>query len=323
VVVVGLVVVVVGLVVVVVGLVVVVVGATVVLVVLVLVLVVVVGATVVVVVVVGPTPEVTPQVTWPTYRSPMAVGPMRCSWRAVTVSEPSGFTVCSLKMKSKLSPTFWISPWMTVLGAGLSGTGTTVSSASVAPWEVTTVPPTTVVNPVTPLSDAVQVLSREVAVNTSCWDVLMGARLAVLVTDPVGPVVPWVLTVVGPAVKSLAGPMTTFDVGDVAVIGTAEPPGGRLTMGVGPKGPCGPPKRVMFCAVIPMACPLTAVTSAPALPWPTPATTSAAIAKMSPQTIARRRAGVRFCSMCSPFEWFEGSRVRGFEGSRLVVARAT
>jgi hypothetical protein len=117
--------------------------------------------------VVVPVP-VTPQVTWPTYRSPMAVGPMRCSWRAVTVMDPSGFSVCSLKMKSKLSPTFWISPWMTVLGSGLSGTCTTVSSASVGPWDVTTVPPTTVVDPLTPLSEAVQVLAREVAVKTSC-----------------------------------------------------------------------------------------------------------------------------------------------------------
>jgi hypothetical protein len=68
------------------------------------------------------------------------------------------------------------------------------------------VPPTTVVEPVAPDSLAVQVLERLVAVKISWVEVLIGARVAVLVTDPPGPSVPWVVTVVGPAVKSRAGP---------------------------------------------------------------------------------------------------------------------
>jgi hypothetical protein len=48
---------------------------------------------------------VTPQVTWPMKTSPTAVGPRSRSCRAVTVIEPSGLTVCSLKMNWKVSPT--------------------------------------------------------------------------------------------------------------------------------------------------------------------------------------------------------------------------
>jgi ABC-type cobalamin transport system permease subunit len=57
--------------------------------------------------------------------------------------------------------------------------------------------------------------------------------LVELVTDRVGPVVPWVLTVIGPDEKNLAGPTAALAVGALAVIGSTEPPAGRTTLGVG------------------------------------------------------------------------------------------
>jgi len=71
------------------------------------------------------------------------------------------------------------------------GTGTTVSGSVV--WSVTTVPATTVVEPVTPASVAVHVLERLVAVRASFPEVLRVLRVAELVTDPDAGV-PWVLT---------------------------------------------------------------------------------------------------------------------------------
>jgi hypothetical protein len=120
----AVVVVVVGAVVVVVGAVVVVVGAVVV----------VVGAVVVVVVT-----SVTPQTDWPMIRSPAAVGPRRYRWAALTVIVPSELTTCSLKTALKLSPTLSMVPLYLVLGAGLAGRLTTVSSPSTSgfPPEVT------------------------------------------------------------------------------------------------------------------------------------------------------------------------------------------
>ena len=68
--------------------------------------------------------------------------------------------------------------------------------------------------------------------------------LVELVADPLGPVVPRVLTVIGPEVKTIAGPYRASPVAAVAVIGTAEPPAGSVTVGAGPRGIGAPPKRL-------------------------------------------------------------------------------
>ncbi len=59
-------------------------------------------------------------------------------------------------------------------------------------------PPVIMVEPVTPFSSAVHVLAMLAAVKTSWPEVFTGPTVAVLVTDPVGPVVPTVLTLRGP-----------------------------------------------------------------------------------------------------------------------------
>ena len=53
-------------------------------------------------------------------------------WPAFTVSEPSGFWICSLKMYVKLSPTLLRTPVYVVFGSGLVGTITYVSSPSMS-----------------------------------------------------------------------------------------------------------------------------------------------------------------------------------------------
>ncbi len=105
-----------------------------------------------------------------------------------------------------------------------------------------------VVEPLMPASDAMDVLFTLAAVNACAPVGLIPVMLTELVTDPVGPVVPCVLTVIGPELKRLAGPYCTLPVGAVAVIGMAEPPGGSVTVGVGPIGGWGEPKRVTLLA---------------------------------------------------------------------------
>lgn len=80
------------------------------------------------------------------------------------------------------------------------------------------------------------------AVNTSFPDVLTVWILVELVTDPPVPVVPCVLTPSGPEENWMAGPYCALPVGAVAVIGKAEPPGGSVTVGAGPRTLGGPPK---------------------------------------------------------------------------------
>ena len=67
--------------------------------------------------------------------------------------------------------------------------------------------------------------------------------LAVLVTDPVGPVDPWVVTVSGPEVKKVAGPTLPNPDGAVAVCGLFDPSAAKVTVGVGPVMMGGPPNR--------------------------------------------------------------------------------
>jgi hypothetical protein len=146
---------------------------------------------------------VTPHVTWPMKTSPTANGPCSSSWRAVTVSEPSGFVFCSLKMNVNMSPTFGTVPLMASLTGGLAGMFTVVVS------DVWSVPPVTVVEPVTPFWSAVQVLFSSLAVKISWVDVLMFMMSVELVTEPFAPSEPAVWTVIGPEEKIVAGPALT------------------------------------------------------------------------------------------------------------------
>jgi hypothetical protein len=134
-------------------------------------------------------------------------------------------------------------PVYSVLGAGLAGRKTTVSSPATlgSPSEVTSCAFVRVVEPIVVASAAVQVLRASSAVNgpgpTSRTELE-------LVTEPAGPVVPWVLTFSGPDVKSTAGPYCARPEGADAVTGTGEPPGGSVTVGVGPRVLEGLPNRL-------------------------------------------------------------------------------
>lgn len=103
-----------------------------------------------------------------------------------------------------------------------------------------------VVDPVTPLSDALQVPATFVAVKTSFPDLPTLLMLAELVTEPLGPMLPWVLTSSRSELKIVAGPYWAEADGAVAVMGAAEPPGGSVTLGAGPRLLNGPPKRLML-----------------------------------------------------------------------------
>jgi hypothetical protein len=101
----------------------------------------------------------------------------------------------------------------------------------------------------------VHVLEIPAAVNTSTWEVFTVWMVAVLVTAPPAPRVPWVLTVIGPDVKMMPGPYLASPVGTESVRGAAEPPAGRVTLGRGRQSSLvaglaqgrvleGPPKRL-------------------------------------------------------------------------------
>ena len=114
------------------------------------------------------------------------------------------------------------------------------------------------VEPVTPDSDAVQVLCTLAAVKVSTPEVLVFWMSEVDVTDPVGPVVPCVVTVIGPEVKKIPGPYLASAVATASVMGTAEPPAGSITRGRGRQSMVfaggsahgrtrgGPPKRLIM-----------------------------------------------------------------------------
>ena len=93
-----------------------------------------------------------------------------------------------------------------------------------------------------------------------------------------------------------AGPYTASSEGSVAVTGVAEPPAGRVTVGAGPFGMNGPPKRLTLLEK-PKALPVTAVTSALDGPdetsAPTPKVMRTAIA--SDTLACRRRDGATWC----------------------------
>ena len=80
--------------------------------------------------------------------------------------------------------------------------------------------------------------------NTSDCEVFTVWMSAVLVTDPPGPVVPCVVTVIGPELNTVAGPYTTLPVAAEALIGAAEPPDGNVTSGAGPRVLSGPENKL-------------------------------------------------------------------------------
>ncbi len=82
-------------------------------------------------------------------------------------------------------------------------------SGSSSPLSVTSDPFVTVVEPPTPECDALHVLEKRSAVNTSLPVRLTRSTVTVLVTDTVGPVDASVLTVIGPNEDMVAGPMIT------------------------------------------------------------------------------------------------------------------
>jgi hypothetical protein len=107
---------------------------------------------------------------------------------------------------------------------------------SSSPLSVWSVPLVIVVEPLTPVSDAVQVLARLLAVRFSCVDALTFAMFAELVTEPVGPSVPEVLTLIAPEEKMVAGPESARAEGALAVCGLFDPLDASVTDGVGPGG---------------------------------------------------------------------------------------
>src|SRR5438128_59176 len=126
---------------------------------------------------------------------------------------------------------------MVVLGAGLAGTGVftagwsgTWLAGSVSPLSVCRVPPVIVADPVTPDAEALHVLAMLAAVSTSFCEVFTLLIVAVLVTVPPAGV-PWVLTLICPEEKKVAGSMAALPVGAPAVTAVAEPPAGRVTDG--------------------------------------------------------------------------------------------
>ena len=137
-------------------------------------------------------------------------------------------------------------PVYVVFGAGLlasvtkvAGCTSPVVSSPVSVWRL---PPAIDVEPVTdPLEDVEHVLLRLVAVNCSLPELPTLASVAVAVTAPEGPVVPCVVTLMAPELKNVAGPALAIPDGAVAVIGVTEPPGGRVTVGIGPVTAGGPP----------------------------------------------------------------------------------
>jgi hypothetical protein len=118
---------------------------------------------------------------------------------------------------------------------------------SKSPLSVSSVPPVIVVEPLTPDAEAVQVLWSWLAVNTSFLEVLTLLIVAVLVTEPLGPMVPCVLTSIWPLVKIVAmppGPACTLPDAAVALCGLFEASGASVTTGVGPESVVVPNDRM-------------------------------------------------------------------------------
>jgi len=110
------------------------------------------------------------------------------------------------------------------------------------PLSVSSLPMAIVVVPLTtPVLDDEHELARRVVVNAPPFALVMFATFAVVVTEPVGPSVPCVLTSSCPVVRNVAGP--TVAVADGRVADCGVPVAGSVTVGAGPRWLGGPPKR--------------------------------------------------------------------------------
>jgi hypothetical protein len=65
-----------------------------------------------------------------------------------------------------------------------------------------------------------------------------------LVTDPLGPVLPCVLTAMASELKKIAGPTTALAEVSDAVTALVEPLAGNTTDGAGPRVLAGPPNKL-------------------------------------------------------------------------------
>jgi hypothetical protein len=125
-----------------------------------------------------------------------------------------------------------------VLGAGLVATGSNTGVG--APLSVRRLPLVMVVAPLTPDSDAMQLLATVSAVRisppVSGCEAALFTFVAVdeLLTEPEGPRVPDVFTVIWSDVKRVATSATANPVEAMAVCGLFEAFGASVTTGVGP-----------------------------------------------------------------------------------------
>ena len=140
----------------------------------------------------------------------------------------------------------------------MDGRVTKVSSppTSRSPSEVCSTPPVIVVEPLTPLSDAVQVLLRLVAVNTSAPELFTFWMSVELAAEPPTSSDPSVFAVIGPEENIVAGPKTAAPVPTLAVWGLFEASAASVTLGVGAIGGWAPPKIVSFGTEYPEALPV-------------------------------------------------------------------
>jgi hypothetical protein len=107
---------------------------------------------------------------------------------------------------------------------------------SLSPLSVTSVPPVIVTEPLTPDWVAVQVLCMLVASKFSLPEALMFWMLVALVTEPLGPSEPDVVTMSEPELKTVAGPADALADAALAVCGLLEALDASVTVGVGPGG---------------------------------------------------------------------------------------
>jgi hypothetical protein len=144
------------------------------------------------------------------------------------------------------------------------------------------VAPTSVVDPVEPELVDVHVLLISCAVSSDDR-ALTSATEALLVAEPVGPVVPWVETCRTPAVRTEPVPGGT--VTDATELLSLPPLAGRVTAGRGPDVTLSRLRGVTF-TLSPKALPLTLVTSALADPPLVTSTTAAATSAIAANTRA-------------------------------------
>jgi hypothetical protein len=83
-----------------------------------------------------------------------------------------------------------------------------------------------------PVSEAVQLLARDDAVNASLPEALRPWIVVALVTAPLAPSEPWLLIMIWPELKKVAGPAEAFPVAALAVRGLFDASVASVTDGV-------------------------------------------------------------------------------------------